>query len=157
MAKTSTKKRSNRKPAAAALVVAAATKKKLSPGSNTSTGKPRKKSRKNVSHQQTIEARDTLDAEYRDWRTVSKRLQYCSHPFFSLSPLVCLSMSCLHMSDIALFSLAAYPLLVRSQTTSAAQNFQTPDGPAAPMAVPQAAAGSSEQSVQDLASILSTL
>jgi hypothetical protein len=109
MAKTSTKKRSNRKPAAAALVVAAVKKKRLSPGSNTSTGKPRKKSRKNVSHQQTIEARDTLDAEYRDWRTVSRRLQYCSHPFFSLSPLVCLSMSCLHMSDIALFSLAAYP------------------------------------------------
>jgi hypothetical protein len=81
MTKTSTKKRSNRKPAAAALVVAAVTKKKLSPGSNTSTGKPRKKSRKNVSHQQTIQARDTLDAEYRDWRTVSKRLQYCSHPF----------------------------------------------------------------------------
>jgi hypothetical protein len=65
MNKTSTKKRPNRKPALAAL----ATKKRLSLG-NTSTSKPHKKTRKNtVSHQQTIQARDTLDAEYRDWRT----------------------------------------------------------------------------------------
>jgi hypothetical protein len=67
MSKTSTKKRPNRKPALAALL--AATKKNLSLG-NTNTSKPHKKNRKNVlSHQQTIQARDTLDAEYRDWRT----------------------------------------------------------------------------------------
>jgi hypothetical protein len=66
MNKTSTKKRPNRKPALAALV---ATKKRLSLG-NTNPSKPHKKTRKNtVSHQQTIQARDTLDAEYRDWRT----------------------------------------------------------------------------------------
>jgi len=66
MSKTSTKKRPNKKPALAAL---AATKKRLSLG-NTSTSKPPKKTRKkNASHQQTIQARDTLDAEYRDWRT----------------------------------------------------------------------------------------
>jgi hypothetical protein len=66
MGKTSTKKRPNKKPALAAL---AATKKKLSLG-KTSTSKPHKKTRtSNVSHQQTIQARDTLDAEYRDWRT----------------------------------------------------------------------------------------
>jgi hypothetical protein len=67
MSKTSTKKRPNREPALAAAL--AATKKRLSVG-NTSTSKPHKKTRKkNVSHQQTIQARDTLDAEYRDWRT----------------------------------------------------------------------------------------
>ncbi|KAI0283620.1 hypothetical protein BGY98DRAFT_1093720 [Russula aff. rugulosa BPL654] len=65
MGKTSTKKRPNGKPALAAA------KKRLSLGS-TSTSKPHKKTRtrKSVrSHQQTIQARDTLDAEYRDWRT----------------------------------------------------------------------------------------
>ena len=97
MTKASTKKRSNRKPAAAV------TKKKLSPGSNTSTGKLRKKSGKNVSHQQTIQARDTLDAEYRDWRTVSKRLQYCSHPF---------SFPFLHYNNLALLFLMRVCLYV---------------------------------------------
>ena len=68
MSKTSTKKRPNRKPSQAAL---ATTKKRLSLGNTTSTtSKPHKKTRKkNASHQQTIQARDTLDAEYRDWRT----------------------------------------------------------------------------------------
>ena len=71
MSKASTKKRPNRKPAP--LAALAATKRKHSLGSTTTSAskpKPHKKTRKNVlSHQQTIQARDTLDAEYRDWRT----------------------------------------------------------------------------------------
>jgi len=120
VSKTSTKKYPKRKPALAALAV---TKKKVSLG-KTSTSKPHKKTRtSNVSHQQTIQARDTLDAEYRDWRT---------------------------------------------GTTSVMDFLQRPDGSTAtttttPMTVSQTARlGSpsvqiSEQSVQDLAGVLSGL
>ena len=81
MTKTSTKKRANKKTAATALATAAVTKKNPSLGSNTSTSKPQKKIRKkNVSHQQTIQARDTLDAEYHAWRTSVSKF----HPFFPL-------------------------------------------------------------------------
>src|SRR5229473_8082270 len=84
MTKTSTKKRANKKTAATALATAAVTKKNPSLGSNTSTSKPQKKTRKkNVSHQQTIQARDTLDAEYHAWRTSVSKF----HPFFPLPPI----------------------------------------------------------------------
>jgi hypothetical protein len=82
MTKTSTKKRPNRKPAAtAALAAVVTTKKRLTPG-NTSRGQPRKKTRKSVSHQQTIQARDTLDAEYRDWRTAVSKTDYLLSSLF---------------------------------------------------------------------------
>src|SRR5260221_4561920 len=72
MTKTSTKKRANKKTPATALATAAVTKK-------SSTSKPQKKTRKkNVSHQQTIQARETLHAEYHDWRTNVSRI----HTFF---------------------------------------------------------------------------
>jgi hypothetical protein len=78
MTKISTKKRFNKKAAAtaAALAAVAGTLSAV----NTSTGRPRKKTRKSVSHQQTIQARDTLDAEYRDWRTGVSKLTIYSHP-----------------------------------------------------------------------------
>ncbi|KAN0116276.1 hypothetical protein V8E52_006101 [Russula decolorans] len=136
MSKTSTKKRPNKKPALAAL---AATKKRLSLG-NTSTSKPPKKTRKkNASHQQTIQARDTLDAEYRDWRTGGSFLTAYPLPFGFIS-----------------------------QTTSVMDLLQPPDGSTTTttttsMTVSQTAGlGSpsvqiSEQSVQDLAGVLSAL
>jgi len=37
---------------------------------NTGADKLRKKTRKKLSHQQAAEARDTLDAEFRDLRTI---------------------------------------------------------------------------------------
>jgi hypothetical protein len=81
MNKTSTKKRPNRKPAA--LAALAATRKRLLLGNTSTSTKPHKKTRK-VSHQQTIQARDTLDAEYRDWRTgVSTGYYQIFRPFSS--------------------------------------------------------------------------
>jgi hypothetical protein len=93
MTKTSTKTRPNRKPAAAALAAVAATKKRLSHG-NASKGKLRKKTRKNVSHQQSIQARDTLDAEYRDWRTAVSKRPLLSFPT-TTKLLCCLLVVCL--------------------------------------------------------------
>jgi len=81
MTKASTKKRPNRKHAPGAV---AATKKRLSLG-NSRTSKLHKKTRKNVSHQQTIQARDTLDAEYRDWRSGMNR---STVTFLATHPLV---------------------------------------------------------------------
>lgn len=99
MTKTSTKKRSNKKSAATAAALAAVavavtvTKKRLSTG-HTNTGQPRKKTRKSVSHQQTIQARDTLDAEYRDWRTGVSKMTICS-PTTLLFPMLCVLHVCL--------------------------------------------------------------
>jgi len=74
MTKTSTKKRANKKTPATALATAAVTKK-------SSTSKPQKKTRKkNVSHQQTIQVWDMLDAEYHDWHTSVSQF----HTFFPL-------------------------------------------------------------------------
>jgi predicted peptidase len=70
MSSIPTKKRSKGKPALAA------TKKRLSLGNTGTSTRPHRKSRKNVSHQQTIQARDTLDAEYRDWRTGVSTIEY---------------------------------------------------------------------------------
>jgi hypothetical protein len=84
MSKTSTKKSPNRKHtsttstatvqtharhAATAASVADA-KKRVSLGNTGAASKLRKKSRKKLSHQQAAEARDTLDAEFRDMRRV---------------------------------------------------------------------------------------
>src|SRR5260370_28639455 len=93
MTKTSTKKRANKKTPATALATAAVTKK-------SSTSKPQKKTRKkNVSHQQTIQARDTLDAEYHDWRTSVSRF----HTFFPS-----------HYNHTALLLLPAYYIYIDS-------------------------------------------
>ena len=152
MTKTTTKKRSNKKPAA---VVAAAAKKRLSLG-NSSTDKPRKRARKNVSHQQTIQVRDTLDAEYRDWRTgVSKRILLSSLSFLPFSPTAIILR--LSVSDIDFSSSRVPSPWCRSQTISTMQDLHPVDGPTTPMAVPAVGLGSSEQSVQDLAGILSAL
>lgn len=62
--------RSRQAAAAAALVADAKNLKRVSPGNGniTADGKLRKRTRKKLSHQQAAEARDTLDAEFRDLR-----------------------------------------------------------------------------------------
>jgi hypothetical protein len=120
MTKTSTKKRANKKAVATTLATAAVVKKRLSLGSNTSTRNPQKRTRKkNVSHQQTIQARDTLDAEYHDWRTNVSRL----HPFFPLPSITTIPLFCfclhvlsiyIYLSDIESFSRRAHSRLMAS-------------------------------------------
>ena len=177
MGKASTIKRPNRKPTLAASAFATTKKKHSSLGNaSASTSKPHKKTRKDVrSHQQTIQARDTLDAEYRDWRTgVSNHTRSLSPPpffFFTswLSPTaVSLMMLCVSFCQcVTNVEVLPFFAALHSQTTSVIDlPLQPPDFSTTtpmPVSVSQTAGLAShsvqisEQSVQDLAGVLSAL
>jgi hypothetical protein len=163
-------------------------KKKASLGDTGNIGadKLRKKTRKKLSHQQAAEARDTLDAEFRDLRTTVSVTEPCTHThthahshaiapifffFFCISVPNVVCVGGLMLMYVFFSRPAACAALAstsrRCQPMNAAQQgLQSPGdtalAPPPPRTIPESAGfGSSvqpsEQSMQDLARILSTL
>ena len=135
----------------AAVAVAATAAKKLMPASgNAGNGKTRKKK---LSHQQASQARDVLDAEFRDLRsgvsfTSSPPLVLPLPVFFFLALAIC------RRREPLLTPLSIY-VCVSAQNL---QQQQPPSGAATTtMAAPRSSDHLSEQSVQDLAGILGAL